>query len=176
MAVPEDADVGLLPIQPGPRLFGHDPFFIQNVAEGYLTSTSTNDETSRESAVLVVIDIAGDGRDRSELPQTLKHVTISNISRMKDFGHTRKMLLDSRIIEPVRIGNHADSKLPTLFYGVGTGCAPSESCTVFHWKVKGSEVVLGSVAISALSRSARPALIGWVESHSTRPFSFSDSR
>jgi len=176
MAVSEDADVGLLPIQPSPRLFGHDPLFIQNVADGYLTSTPANDETSRESAVLVVIDVAGDGRDRGELPQTLKHVSISNISRMKDFGHACKMLFDSRIIEPVRIGNHSDSTLPTLFYGVGTGCAPSESWTVFHWKVKGSGVVLGSVAISALSRSARPALIGWVESHSTRPFSFSDSR
>jgi hypothetical protein len=114
MAVSEDADVGLLPIQPGARLFGHDPLFIQNMAEGYLTSTSTNDETSRESAALIVIDIAGDGRDWSKLPQTLKHAPISNISRMKDFGHACKMLVDSRIIEPVRIGNHADSKLPTL--------------------------------------------------------------
>lgn len=114
MAVSEDADVGLLPIQPCPRLFGHDPIFIQNVADGYLTSTPANDEISRESAVLVVIDVAGYGRDRSELPQTLKHVSISNISRMQDFGHVCKMLFDSRIIEPVRISNHADSKLPTL--------------------------------------------------------------
>lgn len=176
MAVSEDADVRLLPIQPGSRLFGHDALFIQNVAEGYLPSTPANDETSRESAVLAVIHIAGYGRDRSELPQTLKHVSISNISRVQDFGHACKMLFDSRIIKPVRIRDHADSKLPTRLYGVGTGCAPSESWTVFHWKVKGSGVVLGSVAISALSRSARPALIGWVESHSTRPFSFSDSR
>lgn len=132
VAVSEDADVGLLPIQPGPRLFGHDPLFIQNVADGYLTSTSANDETSREPAVLVIIDVAGYGGDRSELPQTLKHVPITNISRMKDFGHARKMLFDSRIIEPVRIGDHADLKLPTLVYGVGAGCAPSESWTVFH--------------------------------------------
>jgi hypothetical protein len=84
------------------------------MADGYLTPTPANDETSRESAVLVVIDVAGDGRDGSKLPQTLKHVSISNISRMQDFGHACKILFDSRIIEPVRISNHSDTKLPTL--------------------------------------------------------------
>src|SRR5206468_11503187 len=106
----------------------HAASFIQYyVAQRYLASTSAHDDSSGESAVLVVIHIAGNNRDRSESLQALNDISVSNIACMKDFSHACKMLFDSRIIEPVRIGNHPDTKHPTLCYGATTGCTSSDS-------------------------------------------------
>lgn len=127
VAVSKDADIGLLLIEPGLRLFSDAAFLIQYVAQGYFASASANDDSSGESAFLVIIDIAGNNRDRSELPQALNDASVSNISCMKNFSHVYKMFFDSRIIEPVRISNHSDTKLPTLCYGVTTVCTPSDS-------------------------------------------------
>lgn len=123
----KDADIGLLLIEPGLRLFSDAAFFIQYVAQGYLASASANDDSSGESAFLVIIDIAGNNRDGSELLQALNDTSVSNISCMKNFSHAYKMFFDSRIIKPVRISNHSDTKLPTLCYGVTTVCTPSDS-------------------------------------------------
>lgn len=123
----KDADIGLLLIEPGLRLFSDAAFFIQYVAQGYLASASANDDSSGESAFLVIIDIAGNNRDGSESLQALNDTSVSNISCMKNFSHAYKMFFDSRIIKPVRISNHSDTKLPTLCYGVTTVCTPSDS-------------------------------------------------
>lgn len=123
----KDADIGLLLIEPGLRLFSDAAFFIQYVAQGYLASASANDDSSGESTFLVIIDIAGNNRDGSELLQALNDTSVSNISCMKNFSHAYKMFFDSRIIKPVRISNHSDTKLPTLCYGVTTVCTPSDS-------------------------------------------------
>ncbi len=123
----KDADIGLLLIEPGLRLFSDAAFFIQYVAQGYLASASANDDSSGESAFLVIIDIAGNNRDGSELLQALNDTSVSNISCMKNFSHAYKMFFDSRIIKPVRISNHSDTKLATLCYGVTTVCTPSDS-------------------------------------------------
>ncbi len=126
----KDADIGLLLIEPGLRLFSDAAFFIQYVAQGYLASASANDDSSGESAFLVIIDIAGNDRDGSELLQALNDTSVtsvSNISCMKNFSHAYKMFFDSRIIKPVRISNHSDTKLPNLCYGVTTVCTPSDS-------------------------------------------------
>lgn len=127
VAVSKDADIGLLLIEPGLRLFSDAAFFIQYVAQGYLASASANDDSSGKPAFFIIIDIAGNNRDGSELPQALNDASVSNISRMKNFSHAYKMFFDSRIIEPVRISNHSDTKLPTLCYGVTTVCTPSDS-------------------------------------------------
>lgn len=123
----KDADIGLLLIEPGLRLFSDAAFFIQYVAQGYLASASANDDSSGESTFLVIIDIAGNNRDGSEFLQALNDTSVSNISCMKNFSHAYKMFFDSRIIKPMRISNHSDTKLPTLCYGVTTVCTPSDS-------------------------------------------------
>ena len=127
VAVSKDADIGLLLIEPGLRLFSDAALFIQYVAHGYLATASANDDSSGEPAFLIIIDIAGNNRDRSELPQALNDASVSNISCMKNFSHAYEMFFDSRIIEPMRISNHSDTKLPTLCYGVTPVCTPSDS-------------------------------------------------
>lgn len=132
VAVSEDTDIGLRLIQPGQRFLRHAPFFIQHVAQCDLASPSVHKEAPGKSAPFVVIHIAGYHRDRSELPQVLKYSPVPDISCMKDFSHTGKMLFNSRIIEPVRIGNHSNPKRRTCLYGVATGSTPSDSWMVFH--------------------------------------------
>ena len=127
VAVPEDTDIGLRLIQPGQRFLHDAPFFIQHVAQCDLASPPAHKDTTGESALFVVIHITGYHRERRQLFQVLEYSVVSNVSRVQDFRHTRKVSLDSRIIKSVRIGNHSNTKLPPSFYGATTGSTPSDS-------------------------------------------------
>ena len=127
VAVSEDTDIGLRLIQPGQRFLRYAPFFIQHVAQRDLASPSAHKEAPGKSALFVVVHITGHHRERRELFQVLEYGVVSNVSSVQDFGHTRKISLDSRIIQSVRIGNHSNTKLPPPFYGAATGSTPSDS-------------------------------------------------
>ena len=74
------------------------------------------------------------------------------------------------------IGDHTDAYGPCLTHDCATGCITRGCSALAQSKINGSGERFGRSASSALSRAARPALIGWVENHCTRPSSFSDHR
>src|SRR5262249_52213806 len=87
-----------------------------------------------------------------------------------------KMLLNHRIEKPMGIRQDTDTKHSGSIHEPAPACASSDARTFAHSKVKGAGLNFGMAVSSALNRSALAPLIGWVESHSTRPSSFSASR
>jgi hypothetical protein len=66
VAVAKNADCRLLPIQPPFGIFTRLSSFVQHMTDGNFDSTSPNDNLSRISAFLIVVDIAGDSNDRRD--------------------------------------------------------------------------------------------------------------
>lgn len=66
MAVPEDADVRLLFVQPGLRVLRHPASFVQDVAHTDSDTGFRNDALSRPAAFVKFIHIAGDGDHRRD--------------------------------------------------------------------------------------------------------------
>src|SRR6187455_1023324 len=95
---------------------------------------------------------------------------------MNNMIHVTKMTYDRRIEQAMSIGNDTDTDRPHRVHGEVLVGAPGEARTLVQSNVKGSGFCFGISASWVLRRSALALLIGWVESHSTRPSSFSANR
>ena len=73
----------------------------------------------RESA-LVIIDVAQDSGDRSNLLQLFDHGTIANVPGMDNVIDASEMSPDGRIEQTVGVGNHSDPNGSLLIHGAAT--------------------------------------------------------
>lgn len=176
MAMTEDADIRLLLVQPNLSRCGKFLPFIQLMTKANCNSCSTNQGLPRKPAFLIAINIPGYSRYRRNLLQLLDDASASDIPCMQNLGHPRKVFSNGRVEQAVGIGNDANADCACAAHGSTTGWGPSDARTLAQSKVNGSGVSFGMAASSAFNRSARALLMGWVESHSVRPSSFSDSR
>ena len=165
----KDADVRLDFLEKHSSALCELPAFIQNMTDGDAAACQLDHGFGRTSALAIIVDVARDGGDRSDLLQLFDHGPIANVSGMENVIDASEMLLDDRIESAMGIGNHSNANGSRLVHGVATGWVPSEACTCFQSKVKGSGDFFGKAASSAFNRSALAALIGCVESHSIRP-------
>ena len=110
----ENANVRLLTIQPGLRVRGHLPSFIQDMTERDRQTGPLKEAPPWKAARFKVIDIAGHRRHWGESTEPPNHPVIADIAGMQDFLNSSKMALDRRVVDPMGIGDHSDSKRPTL--------------------------------------------------------------
>jgi hypothetical protein len=108
MTVAEDADVRLFAVQPGLRLRGHLPFVIQDMTECDFQARASKEAPPRKPAGFIVVHIAGDRRDRRKSLQTADHILAADIPCVQNFLRRDKIPRDGRIVQSVRIGDHAD--------------------------------------------------------------------
>jgi len=170
----EHAHIRMCLIEPGRSRRRYLAVFKHHVTKCDLEAAPTQDPPSWKSAGFKVIHVAGHGGHRGEPPEALDDMCAADVAGMEDLLYTGKMPLDGRIVQSMRIGDDADALCRSLDQRAGRAAA--DCCTLSHWNVKGSGRMPGNDAASRFRRSARPALIGCVDSHSTRPCSCSASR
>ena len=170
MRMPKDADVWLLTIQKGSPVLRELSAFVQNMTDGDAEARQFDHRLCWEPTLfIIIVDVARDGGDRSDLLQLFDHGPIANITGVENIIDAFKMSSDHGIESPVGIGNHSDPNGAPLVHGTTTVWDPIDACTCFQLKVNGSDDFFGNAASSAFNRSALAALIGCVESHSIRP-------
>jgi hypothetical protein len=106
----EHAHVCACVIEPGRSRRGYLAVFKQYMTEGDLEAAPPENKSSGEPAGFKVIHVAGHGGNRREPPQALNHVCAADVAGMEDLPYPRKMPLDGRIIQPMRIGDHPDPR------------------------------------------------------------------
>src|SRR5262245_51803025 len=108
VAMAKYADIRLFAIQPGRRLGSHLPLFIQHMAECDSQAAPSEDTSPWKSTGFIPVHITGHRRDRRKLPQSANHVLFTDIAGMENFIDRGKMPLDGRIVDSVRVCDHAD--------------------------------------------------------------------
>jgi hypothetical protein len=119
--VAKDADVRSFAIQKGSTVFCELPAFIQNMTDGDAAACQFDHGLERKSALFIIIDIAGDGRDRSDLLQLFNHGLIANVPGVENVIDASEMSPDGRIEQAMGIGNYSDSNGSALVHGAATG-------------------------------------------------------
>ena len=121
MTVAEYTDVGLFLVQPLFCFQCQHPALEQDVADSNRHPGATDHTHTWEPALFKLIDIAGDGNDRSDPLELTDYTEIADITGVQDGCDTREVFDECRIEEAMRIGNHTDTGLPPGVHGVATG-------------------------------------------------------
>ena len=79
MRVAEDADIWMFTLQERPPFFRQLPAFVQNMTDGDAAACPFDHGLGWKSALLIIVDVAGDGGDRSDLLQLFDHGPIANV-------------------------------------------------------------------------------------------------
>ncbi len=95
--VAEDADVRLFAIQKGSSVLRELPAFIQNMTDGDAAACQFDHGLGRKSALFIIIDVAGDGGDRSDLLQLFDHGSIANVPGVENVIDASEVSPDGRI-------------------------------------------------------------------------------
>jgi hypothetical protein len=119
--VAKDADVRLFAIQKGSSVLREFPAFIQNMTDDDAAACQFDHGLGRKSALFFIIDVAGDGGDRSDLLQLFNHGLIANIPGVENVIDASEMSPDGPIEQAMGIGNHSDSNGSALVHGAATG-------------------------------------------------------
>jgi hypothetical protein len=117
----KDADVRSFAIQKGSSGLREFPAFIQNMTDGDTAACQFDHGPGRKSALFLIVDVAGDGRDRSDLLQLFNHGLIANVPGVEDMIDASEVSPDGRIEQAMGIGNHSDSNGSALVHGAATG-------------------------------------------------------
>lgn len=176
MGMAKDTDVRPRTIEKGLSFFDQLSALKDNMSDRDAETIQLDDGLSRKATLFVPIRIAGHGSHGSNHLKLIDNQSIADIAGMNNVIHATKVTHDRWIEQAMRIGNHTNTD---PLYGTHRGVllgAPCEARTLVQSNVKGSGFCFGISASWVLRRSALALLIGWVESHSTRPSSFSASR
>ena len=119
--VTEDADIRLFTIQKGSTVFCELPTLIYHMAESDADSKECHHSFRWKPTLLVPINVAGDGGDRSDLLQLFNHGLIANIPGVENMIDASEVSPDGRIESAMGIGNHSDSNGSTLVHWAATG-------------------------------------------------------
>jgi hypothetical protein len=95
--VTKDADVWSFAIQKGSSVLRELPAFIQNMTDGDAVACQFDHGLGRKSALFIIVDVAGDGGDRSDLLQLFDHRPIANVPGVEDMIDAFKMSSNCRI-------------------------------------------------------------------------------
>ena len=108
----EYTDVGLFFVQPRSCFHCQHPAREQDVADSNRHSGATDHAHAREPALFKLIDIAGDGNDRSDPLELTDYMEVADITGVQDGCDTREMLNDRLIKPTMSIGDDADVRRP----------------------------------------------------------------
>jgi hypothetical protein len=95
--VAKDADVRSFAIQKCSSALCELPAFIQNVTDGDAPACQFDHGLGRKSDLFMIIDVAGDGGDRSDLLQLFDHGLLANIPGVENVIDALKMSSNRRI-------------------------------------------------------------------------------
>lgn len=121
MCVAEDADIRSLAIQKGQSVLCEPPTFIQNMTDGDAPARQCDDDLRWKPALLVPVDITGNGGDRSDLLQLFNHRSPADIPGMKYVIDASEVSPDRRIEQAVGICNHSDLNGSVPIHGIAAG-------------------------------------------------------
>lgn len=121
MAMTEDADMGLYPVQPFARLICEAAALEQDMFYRNGDSGAPDDAHAGKSTLLKIIDVSRNRNDRCDPSELSNDVRITDVAGMDNGCHAGKVLDERRIEKPMRIGNHADTSETLWFHGTGTG-------------------------------------------------------
>lgn len=109
MRVAEDADIGLFPIQKGPPVFRQFPAFVDNMADGDPEAGEFDYCLAWKPAPSEPVNVAGDGRHRSDALQFFDHRSFADITGMENMIDTSEVSYDHLVEEAVGVGNDPDA-------------------------------------------------------------------
>jgi hypothetical protein len=119
--VTEDADIRLFTIQKGSPVSCELPAFIQNMTDGNAAACEIDHGLGRKYALFIIIDVAGDGGDWSNLLQLFDHGPIANVPGVENVIDASEVSPDGGIEQAVGIGKHSDPNGFPLIHGAATG-------------------------------------------------------
>ena len=79
MRMAKDAEVWLVFLEERSSFFRQLPAFVQNMTDGDAAACQFDHGLGRKSALFIIVDVAGDGGDRSNLLQLFDHGPIANV-------------------------------------------------------------------------------------------------
>jgi len=97
MRMTKDAEVWLGFLEKHSSVLRELPAFIQNMTDGDAAACQFDHGLGRKSALFIIIDVAGDGGDRSDLLQLFDHGPITNIPGVENMIDACKMSSNRRI-------------------------------------------------------------------------------
>ena len=105
----KDADVRLFPIQKGSPVFCELPACIHNMTDGDAEAGQLDHGLWWKSTLFEPIDIARDGRHRSNDLKLLDNGSFANITGVKNVIDALEVSHDRRIEQAMGIGNDSDA-------------------------------------------------------------------
>jgi hypothetical protein len=117
----KDADIRLFALKKGSPFFRHLPAFVQNMTDGDAAAYQIDHGLGRKYALFIIIDVAGDGGDWSNLLQLFDHGPIANVPGVENVIDASEVSPDGGIEQAVGIGNHSDLNGFPLVHGTATG-------------------------------------------------------
>ena len=97
MRMAKDAEVWLVFLEERSSFFRQLPAFVQNMTDGDAAACQFDHGLGRKSALFIIVDVAGDGGDRSDLLQLLDHGPIANVPGVENVIDALKMSSNRRI-------------------------------------------------------------------------------
>jgi hypothetical protein len=127
MRMTKDTEVWLFFLKERSAVFRQLPACIQNMTNSDAAAGQFDHGLGRKSALFIIVNVAGDGGDRSDLLQLFDHGLIANVSGVENVIDPFKMSSNRRIEYAMGIGDHSDSHDAPLTHGAATGWTPSDS-------------------------------------------------
>ena len=121
MRMTKDAEVWLAFLEKHSSVLREFPAFIQNMKDGDTAACQFDHGLWWKPALFLIVDVAGDGGDRSDLLQLFNHGLIANIPGVENVIDASEMSPDGPIEQAMGIGNHSDSNGSALVHGAATG-------------------------------------------------------
>ena len=97
MRMAKDAEVWLFFLKECSSTLRHLPAFVQNMTDGDAAACQFDHGLGRKSSRLIIVDVAGDGGDRSDLLQLFDHGPIANVPGVENVIDALKMSSNRRI-------------------------------------------------------------------------------
>lgn len=124
---------------------------IQNVPNGDPKPCKFNRRLRLNTTRLILVDVAGDRRHRSDTFQAIDNGGLADITGMNDMIDILKIPQDGRIEQTMCVGDDTDTDGPRPAHGAEPDDAPKLSRTLDHSNENGSGFCFGISASRALS-------------------------
>ena len=97
MPVAEDAEVWLVFLEERSSFLRQLPAFVQNMTDGDAAACQFDHDLGWKSALFIIVDVAGDGGDRSDPLQLFDHGPITYVPGVENMIDPFKMSSNRRI-------------------------------------------------------------------------------